>query len=81
MKPSDKLVIKAVALCYKPYLKPEEGMIYCNLERTRFLKRCDDFGIYKNNSGYFKRADLDMMMSGAASPREEQEAQMRLKFK
>ncbi|MBS1948716.1 MAG: hypothetical protein JST47_13210 [Bacteroidetes bacterium] len=81
MKPSDKLVMKAVALCYKPYLKPEEGMIYCNLERTQFLKRCDEFRIYKNNSGYFKRADLDMMMSGEPTPEEQGDQQMKIRFK
>jgi len=59
--------MKAIAICFKPYLKPEEAMIYCNLEHTQFAKRTAGFGIYKNDSGYFKRAELDLMMSGIAS--------------
>ncbi len=72
--------MRAVALCYKPYLKPEEAMIYCNLARTRLLERCNQFGVFKNNSGYFKREDLDKMMSGAASEIEEKANQIKLKF-
>ena len=64
IKKSDLAVIKAVALCFKPYLKPEEAMIYCNLEHSHFARRCEEYGIYKNNSGYFKRSDLDKIMSG-----------------
>lgn len=56
--------IKAVALCFKPWLKPDEAMIYCNLNRTQFLKRCAGFGIQKNNSGYYQREQLDKMLSG-----------------
>jgi hypothetical protein len=38
MKYNDKAVMKAVAICYKPYLKPEEAMIYCNLGRRNPCK-------------------------------------------
>lgn len=55
MKRDEITVMKAVALCYKPYLKPEEALIYCNLGRTQFAKKTEAFGIFKNNSGYFKR--------------------------
>ncbi len=34
MKNEEKAVMRAVAICYKPYLKPEEALIYCNLGRT-----------------------------------------------
>jgi hypothetical protein len=64
MRKNDVAVMKAVAICYKPYLKPEEAMIYCNLGRTQLAKKCDEFRVYKNNSGYFKREELDKMMSG-----------------
>ena len=63
----EKIVMKAIALCYKPFLKPEEAMIYCNPGRTQLNKNCDAFGIYKNEAGYFKRDDLDKMMSGIPS--------------
>jgi|GEM_PF-469122 len=56
--------MKAVALCFKSWLKPEEAMIYCNLNRTQFLSKCRLFGINKNNSGYFRRDELDKMLSG-----------------
>lgn len=67
MKFEEKIVMKAVAICFKPYLKPEEALIYCNLGRTQFAKKCEEFGIYKNNSGYFKKEDLDKMLSGESS--------------
>jgi hypothetical protein len=65
MKREDLLAMKAIALCFKPYLKPEEAMIYCNLQHTALAERLNAFGIYKNASGYFKRSDLDHMMSGS----------------
>jgi len=81
MKNNDKIVIKAIALCYKPFLKPEEAMVYCNLGRTQLAKNCDEFGIYKNNSGYYKREDLNRMLSGAVSPNEEKAKQANLRFR
>src|SRR5690606_34970935 len=56
--------LKAVSLCFKAFLKPDEAMIYCNLNRTQFLSKCRLFGIRKNNSGYYKRDELDKMLSG-----------------
>jgi hypothetical protein len=56
--------MKAVALCLKPYLKPEEAMIYCNLGRTRLAMKCEEYGIYKNCNGYYKREELDLILSG-----------------
>lgn len=68
IKPDELLVMRAIALCFKPYLKPEEALIYCNLAQTQFAKNCETFGVYKNNSGYYKKEDLDRMLSGEASP-------------
>ena len=59
MKHEERVVMKAIALCYKPFLKPEEALIYCNLGRTQFAKKCEDYGVYKNSSGYFTKEDLD----------------------
>jgi hypothetical protein len=67
MRRSEIAVMKAVAICHKPFLKPEEAMIYCNLGRTQLSKKCDEFGVYKNNSGYFSRQELDLMMAGGDS--------------
>ena len=64
IKRDDLITMKAIALCFKPFLKPEEALIYCNLGRTQFAKNCDQFGIYKNNAGYYKREELDKMLSG-----------------
>jgi hypothetical protein len=64
IKREELLAMKAIAICFKPFLKPEEALIYCNLGRTQFAKKCDEFRIYKNNSGYFKREELDRMLSG-----------------
>lgn len=66
MKRDEVAVIRGVAICFKPYLKPEEAMIYCNLGHTQLAKRLSEFGVYKNVRGYYKREDLDMMMGGEA---------------
>jgi hypothetical protein len=81
VKKYEKIVLKAVALCYKPFLKPEEAMIYCNLGRTQLSKKCEEFGIYKNDAGYFKRDDLDKMLSGAPSDIDLASDQLTLKFR
>lgn len=67
IKRDDLITMKAIALCFKPFLKPEEALIYCNLGRTQFAKNCEEFGIYKNNAGYYKREELDKMLSGEES--------------
>ena len=66
---SDEIVfMKAVAICFKPFLKSEEAQIYCNLKRTQFVKKCLEFGLQKNSSGYFKKVDLDRMLNGSPEP-------------
>jgi len=50
--------MRAIAICFKPYLKPEEALIYCNLGRTQFAIKCEEFVVYKNNMGYNKKADI-----------------------
>lgn len=39
-------------------------MIYCNLGHTQLAKKLEELGIFKNESGYNKREELDLMMSG-----------------
>lgn len=60
----ENTVMRAIVLCFKPFLKPEEALIYCNLGRTQFAKNCEEHLVFKNGAGYFKRDDLDKMMSG-----------------
>lgn len=67
VRKEELIVMRAIALCYKPYLKPEEAYIYCNLGRTQFAKKCEKFGVIKNDSGYYKREDLHRIMSGESS--------------
>jgi len=43
MKTDNKSVMKAIALCFKPYLKREEAMIYCNLQRTRMALKFQEW--------------------------------------
>lgn len=78
MKEDEKIITKAIAMCFKPYLKPEEAYIYTNLERTRFQQKCEEFGLYKNNAGYYSREALDNMMSGAPSNIAEKIKKMKL---
>ena len=56
--------MKAIAICFKPYLKPEEAMIYCNLGRTQLAKKCEEYGVFKNRNGYYKKEELDLILSG-----------------
>lgn len=64
IKNEELVVMKAVSICFKPFLKPEEALIYCNLGRTQFAKKCDENRIYKSNGGYYSRDDLNRMMQG-----------------
>jgi hypothetical protein len=64
MKRDDLAVMKAVAICYKPFLKPEEAQIYCNLGHTQLAKRMEEAGYYKTAAGYWRREELDRMMGG-----------------
>ena len=68
IKRDELITMRAIAICFKPFLKPEEAMIYCNLGRTQFAKNCEEFGLYKNNAGYYKREELDKMLSGELNP-------------
>ena len=78
MKQNEITIMKAIALCYKPYLKPEEALIYCNLQRTQLAKRCEAFGIYKNGSGYYKREELDKMLAGEPTALAENAKKLRI---
>lgn len=60
----EQITMRAIAICFKPFLKPEEALIYCNLGRTQFAKKCEEFRVYKNINGYFKKEDIDKMISG-----------------
>jgi hypothetical protein len=64
IKRDELITMKAIAICFKPFLKPEEALIYCNLGRTQFAKKCEEHKVYKNYNGYFEKADLDRMLSG-----------------
>ena len=64
IKHDELTVMRAIAICFKPYLKPEEALIYCNLGRTQFAKKCEEFGVYKNNNGYFNKVEIDKMLAG-----------------
>ena len=78
MKYNDETVLKAIAICFKPYLKPEEAMIYCNLGRTQLAKKCEQYGIFKNSNGYYKKEDLDLVLSGSSTKYEEKVRKLKL---
>ena len=64
IKRDELIAMRAIALCFKPFLKPEEALIYCNLGRTQFAKKCDQYGVHKNEAGYYKREEIDKMRAG-----------------
>jgi len=78
IKSEETILMRAVALCFKPFLKPEEALIYTNLGRTQFNKRCSEMGVFKNAGGYFKKDDLDRLCSGGLEKYAELAAEMRL---
>ena len=78
MKYNDETVMKAIAICFKPYLKPEEAMIYCNLGRTQLAKKCEEYGVFKNRNGYYKKEELDLILSGGPTLLEEKVKKIKL---
>ena len=56
--------MKAISVCFKSFLKPEEAMIFYDLGRTQLTKKREEYGIYKNLNGYYKREDLELILSG-----------------
>ena len=76
-KQEEIISMKAIALCFKPFLKPEEAMIYCNLGRTQFAKKCEEYGIYKNAMGYFEREDLNKLLGAKIVPLSERDEPLR----
>jgi hypothetical protein len=64
IKKDEIIAMRAIAICFKPFLKPEEALIFCNLGRTQFAKKCDEFGLFKNSNGYYKREDIEKMLAG-----------------
>jgi hypothetical protein len=67
IKREELIAMRAIALCFKPFLKPEEACIYTNLGRTQLAKKFEEFGVYKNNNGYYKREDIDKMLAAESS--------------
>lgn len=78
MTKEEKVTMSAIALCFKPFLKPEEALIYTNLGRTALARKCQEAGVYKNDAGYYSKSDLDRMMSGAPSKLEEKARSIKL---
>ena len=68
-------------ICLKSHLKPEEAMLYTNLERTRLALKCKEYGIYKNANGYYSREDLELILSGAPSKIEQAASKMEIGVK
>ena len=68
IKHDELIIMRAIAICFKPFLKPEEALIYCNLGRTQFAKKCEEARMYKNDNGYYKREEIDRMLSGEVLP-------------
>jgi hypothetical protein len=68
IKREELIAMRAIALCFKPFLKPEEACIYTNLGRTQLAKKCEEYGIYKNINGYYKKEEIDKMLAGGAGP-------------
>lgn len=56
--------MRAIALCFKKYLKPEEAYIYTNLGHTQFSKKVEMANITKTPNGYYRREELDQMLEG-----------------
>jgi hypothetical protein len=65
---NDLIIMRAIAICYKPYLRKAEAMIYCSLASTQFLKKCNEFKVYKTKNGYYARTELDRMLNAEESP-------------
>jgi hypothetical protein len=48
------------------------SVIYCsNPGRTQLAKKCEEYGIFKNKNGYYKKEELDLILSGGPTLLEE----------
>jgi len=77
IKKEELVVMKAISICFKPFLKPEEALIYCNLGRTQFAKKCEENRVYKNNNGYYSREQLNKMIEGEVIVSEKRKMKLR----
>ncbi|WPQ61228.1 hypothetical protein SIO70_22985 [Chitinophaga sancti] len=64
IKQQELITMRAIAICFKPYLKPEEALIFCDLGRTQFAKKCKEYGLFKNENGYYDREEIIKMQRG-----------------
>lgn len=81
IKQDEKIIMKSIMICFKPFLKPEEAQLYTNLEHTQFKRKIQDFFVQKTITGYYRKEDLDKMMNGDTSLREQAVAAIRYPFK
>jgi hypothetical protein len=58
IKRNELIGMRAIALCFKPFLKPEEPPIYCSLGRTQFARSASNSG-YEMTQDIIKREEID----------------------
>ena len=57
--------MQALTIPHKQYLTVEEAQIYLGCSRNYVTQQAKRYGFYKNSNGYYKRSDLDLILSGA----------------
>jgi hypothetical protein len=60
--------IKEVAIIpFKPYLTNQEVMIYMNRSSSTVHQMLSEYGIYKSETGHYRREHIDEMLAGEPS--------------
>jgi hypothetical protein len=62
--PIDSITFRIIRPLFIPDKKPAEAMLYCGLGHSQLAKRLAQYGVFKTDSGYYKREELDRMMAG-----------------
>lgn len=59
VKPEDKIIMKAISICFKPLLTASEGMIFLGLGKSEFYRKLAEYGVKKLPGGiHYSREDL-----------------------
>lgn len=55
IKKEERLIIRAISLAHRPFLKPEEARIYVNLSATQFTKKMCRVSYIQNRDGLLQK--------------------------
>lgn len=64
MQTEDITPAQAIAIPLKRWLRPHEALFYTQLAKSTFYRKCQEYSIRVNKSGYYDRLEIDLILSG-----------------